>query len=75
MATINNHNLTPRALAEALGVNISTIARWKKQGCPYEEKAPYSIGKTSSRPRYNLKAVIRWIKEQQASYEENRSRA
>ena len=57
--------LTPRALARALGVNVSTIARWRKQGCPYEEKAPFAIGKKSSRPRYNLEAVKEWITEQQ----------
>lgn len=75
METINDNNLTPLALARALGVNVSTVARWKKQGCPHEEKAPYALRANASRPRYNLKAVLNWIKEKQASYEENRSRA
>ena len=68
-------DLTPRALALALGVNVSTIARWKKQGCPYKEKAPYAIGAQSSRPRYDILEVKAWISKQKQKHEEDRHRA
>lgn len=65
MEAIEKSELTPRELCRALGVNIATLARWKRKGCPYRENAPYTIGKQASRPRYNLAEVKSWIKEQQ----------
>lgn len=63
-------DLQPRALAYYLGVNVSTIARWRKQGCPYKEAAPYGIGKTASRPRYSLQDVLLWLRDKQAAHNE-----
>ena len=59
-------DMTPQALSATLAVDISTIRRWRKRGCPYTESALYSTGRTASRPRYNLLDVLNWIKEQQA---------
>lgn len=63
--------MTPQALSATLGVDISTIRRWRKRGCPYEEKAPYSTGRTASRPRYNLVEVLNWIKEQHENHDKS----
>jgi phage terminase Nu1 subunit (DNA packaging protein) len=60
-----NSNLSPGELSAALGVSKATISRWKTQGCPYHEAAPFAIGAQASRPRYNLEAVKAWIKSKQ----------
>lgn len=52
--------VTPRELAERLGVSRATIARWKADGCPYVEACPYTR-KGYTRPRYNVAAVIAWL--------------
>ncbi|MBR2010900.1 MAG: hypothetical protein IKA06_04060 [Clostridia bacterium] len=70
MEAIEKSELTPRELCRALGVNIGTLARWKRKGCPYRENAPYTIGRQASRPRYNLEQVKAWIQEQQKKGDE-----
>lgn len=64
MENKNNQELTPAGLAKALGVRVETIARWKKDGCPYKEAKPYGRGATSTRPRYTLEQVKEWLKQQ-----------
>lgn len=50
-----------RELADILGVDVSTVARWKRNGCPYEERKPYAMGVSASRPLYDLERVIAWL--------------
>ena len=71
-ATLNNKakEMTPGELAATLGVSTMTVARWRARGCPYHELSPNTIGKTASRPRYNLAEVKAWIKEQQQKGEQ-----
>ena len=54
-------NATPQEAAAALGVSVATLTRWKNAGCPYKESKPYGQGNRSSRPRYNVEEVKKWI--------------
>ena len=54
-------NATPQEAAAALGVSVATLTRWKNAGCPYTESKPYGIDNRSSRPRYNVEEVKKWI--------------
>lgn len=56
--------LTPEEVGTACGVTINTVRQWKHKGCPYTESRPYGIGKTSSRPRFDLEEVKSWLAEQ-----------
>lgn len=60
----NERLLTPKELSAVLGVTINTVRDWKNRGCPYVESQPYGLGKTSSRPRYDLDEVKTWLAEQ-----------
>ena len=65
MATNNKampeEKLTPVQVAAALGVSLSTVIRWKSQGCPYRETRKVILCKQASRPRYDLAAVRAWL--------------
>ena len=56
--------MTPGQIAAELGVSVSTIARWKNKGCPFEETRRNAIGRGASRPRFNLETVKNWVQEQ-----------
>lgn len=56
--------MSPQEISTALGVATGTVREWKNKGCPYKEANPFGIGKTSSRPRYNLEEVKAWLAEQ-----------
>lgn len=62
--TTEKRLLTPKELSISCGVTINTVREWKKRGCPHVESQPYGIGKTSSRPRYDLDEVKTWLAEQ-----------
>lgn len=64
-----NTELTPARLAIALGVSVMTVARWRALGCPYTETKPNALGKSGSRPRYNLEQVKAWINEKRKGKE------
>lgn len=57
--------ITPRELAAEFGVNVATIARWRKKGCPCVESHPHSMGRYT-RPRYNVARVIAWLENSKA---------
>ena len=52
--------LTPRELAAEFGVNVATVARWRKLGCPYVETRPLTM-RRYTRPRYDVEQVIAWL--------------
>ena len=52
--------IAPRELAARFGVNVATVARWRKKGCPYVESHQHSMGRYT-RPRYNEAEVIAWL--------------
>ena len=57
--------ITPRELAAEFGVNVATVARWRKKGCPCVESHPHSMGRYT-RPRYNVVEVIAWLENSKA---------
>lgn len=52
--------LTRSELAAEFGVNVATVARWRKLGCPYVETRPLTM-RRYTRPRYDVEQVIAWL--------------
>lgn len=57
---------TQRELAGLLGVSVSTVRRWSRNGCPrvYIGQATSGAG---SRPRYNVEEVRAWLHERSSA--------
>lgn len=52
--------LPPADAAAALGVCLSTLRRWRREGCPVYQIGISLAGK-GSRPRYDAAAVKKWL--------------
>lgn len=58
--------LTQRELAAAIGCSMGTIRNLQKEGLPYVSMSR-SISGTSSRPRFNLAKVMKWLERRNAN--------
>lgn len=66
--------LTPADTAAAFGVCVSTLRRWRREGCPVYQIGIADAGK-GSRPRYDAAAVKRWLLMRRVNDNENRRHA
>lgn len=53
--------MTPAACARALSVSLSTLRRWRREGCPVYQVGT-SLNGPGSSPRYDVAAVKKWLR-------------